>query len=1346
MDWIDISIFISSTFNDMHAERDLLLKKVFPELSDWCARRRIRLYDIDLRWGVTSEDSRSKNTVEVCLRNIDLCRPFFLCFLGQRRGWVPGMERINPDTLVHYPGITERIGKRSVTEMEIEHALLAPMLRLVDGKKQLPSAAANSLFFLRDGSYLSSLNEAQRLIFTNADTEDETQTNAEHAAFLSRVRREWNEVYNYTCRFDPSLYSSELQERGEDCASGRLTDFVVQSQPMDRFILEALKGQILSAYPERAQEIPENEDEPEEDYQERWGEAARRGTIDREELSVRLAQYCARNENKTIFVYGGAGCGKTTLLSRFFHEQQQDYDRSILRFCSISAGSFRWSDLWQGILKELEIKEHFESGSQEGLLKTLRKISDKGKTLIVIDAVDELQEGISVLSSIPELLPEGLRLIVSFRSDATDATALLEYLKSVDTARLCEVSPLSGEQEIISLSHSYLEQYLKALDDEQIQIICENPAATNPLFLKILLRELRVFGSRSQIVRQLAAYGDTPQSAFGKLLIDLENEISYNLIPSETFVPQMMGTLSRVRGRIRLHVFKQALSLLLEESEERVSDTLAFYIRRLRPYLSTDGNQIGISYRSLQESALQRYTDSSTLQHEALAVACYESEPLESLYHYRMSGNWESVFHLSGELSFLLCVIRQSGAVSLLAEMEACFANNRAGVQSEVLECLRQTAVLMGKNTQLAAPIFYKELEDPALRQQAKALCEKPWLRYEPVRIEPPAETEPQSFQALFSVEHMGCQGFCLAENKNLAFLLRGEADVSVCDLNTGMEGATFSLSGHGRLRKIVCSPDGSILAVVAEDLSLYLYRTVLDSSLRLMALNLILTDCCASVRFGGVSLFSGSDGIIWQRPDGTPVRWLIESGKLEEQPVESKRLTACFAGGTVWKDGSTYQTRIAGGQQSFPFSARINAALLYDGFLYLAAENRALTVVCPETGEEVEALPLPAESLICLCEADGKIYGADRYGTLVLMKDRQVELLGRITQGDAVIDTNTQLLPISSGKIAFVSLQRRVVLSTETSRRTMRLFHVYPTAEGCALLWDGAAEFVAEFPDGRRRFVPYPKKMLAGNTLNEKNNLRAACSERALLYEENGYGLHCLTPERDIDLPAAGVSEMGGFYCELRYVPETESFQGTSYEAQFWEITEQGEVLARLNLPRSDSNLYTLCPCGERSAVLSRRVRIRADAAASATIIDVLTMIEKGNVLWTLELPRGDDQVRGLLYDRRENRLVLFFSTDRMEVLETQTGRIVGKNHFPLVNFVPGAAVRGKILFSVNGSGRESLLTARALSGDWDISLPSHRRVKQIIEGISEVFVQEGDEKLYRVSVETGDEAKESF
>jgi hypothetical protein len=55
-----VNIFVSSTFNDMHAERDYLVKEVFPSLRQWCERRKLRMVDVDVRWGVTEADATNK--------------------------------------------------------------------------------------------------------------------------------------------------------------------------------------------------------------------------------------------------------------------------------------------------------------------------------------------------------------------------------------------------------------------------------------------------------------------------------------------------------------------------------------------------------------------------------------------------------------------------------------------------------------------------------------------------------------------------------------------------------------------------------------------------------------------------------------------------------------------------------------------------------------------------------------------------------------------------------------------------------------------------------------------------------------------------------------------------------------------------------------------------------------------------------------------------------------------------------------------------------------------------------------------------------------------------------------
>src|ERR1700726_1486876 len=86
--WPIVRVFISSTFRDMHAERDHLIKVVFPALRERLEKHRIHLIDIDLRWGVTREQAENAQVIDLCLQQAMACE-VFVGILGQRYGWVP---------------------------------------------------------------------------------------------------------------------------------------------------------------------------------------------------------------------------------------------------------------------------------------------------------------------------------------------------------------------------------------------------------------------------------------------------------------------------------------------------------------------------------------------------------------------------------------------------------------------------------------------------------------------------------------------------------------------------------------------------------------------------------------------------------------------------------------------------------------------------------------------------------------------------------------------------------------------------------------------------------------------------------------------------------------------------------------------------------------------------------------------------------------------------------------------------------------------------------------------------------------------------------------------------------
>jgi hypothetical protein len=125
----EIRVFLSSTFKDMEAERNHLVKQVFPKVRVACQERQVGFTEIDLRWGVTEEESKNGATVEICLKEIDRCRdfpPFFIGFLGERYGWIPKHEDLTAYWTRHadsdYGKQIQQAVQRgiSVTELEME--------------------------------------------------------------------------------------------------------------------------------------------------------------------------------------------------------------------------------------------------------------------------------------------------------------------------------------------------------------------------------------------------------------------------------------------------------------------------------------------------------------------------------------------------------------------------------------------------------------------------------------------------------------------------------------------------------------------------------------------------------------------------------------------------------------------------------------------------------------------------------------------------------------------------------------------------------------------------------------------------------------------------------------------------------------------------------------------------------------------------------------------------------------------------------------------------------------------------------------------------------------------------
>tara|TARA_B100000795_G_scaffold255053_1_gene226426 strand:- start:60 stop:2804 length:2745 start_codon:yes stop_codon:yes gene_type:complete len=153
--WDIVRVFVSSTFNDFHGERDTLQKEVFPELNELLRSRRVRVVPVDLRWGLTKEDTSEKGlgAIEYCLREVDNSRPFFLLMEGERYGWSPPTYKIS--NRPEFAWVKSFPLGHAITEMEALHGFLMK-----------PFTPCHAVCYSRDPSFITKIkNKVERQVF-----------------------------------------------------------------------------------------------------------------------------------------------------------------------------------------------------------------------------------------------------------------------------------------------------------------------------------------------------------------------------------------------------------------------------------------------------------------------------------------------------------------------------------------------------------------------------------------------------------------------------------------------------------------------------------------------------------------------------------------------------------------------------------------------------------------------------------------------------------------------------------------------------------------------------------------------------------------------------------------------------------------------------------------------------------------------------------------------------------------------------------------------------------------------------------------------------------------------------
>ena len=486
----ELRVFISSTFRDFLEERDLLAKQVFPSLNRRARERGVEVVDVDLRWGITQEESEQGKVIGICLAEIERCRPYFIGMLGERYGWTPSPDTYPADLIEReeLQWLKDHQGGASVTELEILHGVLNNQ-----------GMADRAFFYFRDPAW----SREQRELGFVCDT-------AEEEAKLS-----------------------DLKERISN------SGFPVRKNLADpQAIAERIEADLWALIGEQFPEA----DPPDALEQEERKHAAYRQLrtglyLGGKGYVQQLERWIDAGEQK-ILIRGASGAGKSALLANWIKRHEQLHPEDLVYGhhlgCSNDANALRpllgrLIDTASQLLAD-ELREPFKVPNDwweltakvaEVLWQISSRCQRRGHRWIwVLDGLDRLDAGDQqALPWLPMTLPPGVVLVTS----ALDCPACTILLKR--EFNTLTIGPLRRpEQE--NMIQRYLVRYTKQLDVGLRETILAHPLAESPLFLRVLLEELRQCGRFEMLSQQLAFYlsAKTVDDLYERVLERLEQD------------------------------------------------------------------------------------------------------------------------------------------------------------------------------------------------------------------------------------------------------------------------------------------------------------------------------------------------------------------------------------------------------------------------------------------------------------------------------------------------------------------------------------------------------------------------------------------------------------------------------------------------------------------------------------------------------------------------------------------------------------------------------------------------------------------------------------------------------
>ncbi len=621
--WRTVRVFVCSTFDDMHAERDHLMKVVFPAVREQLRPYRVELLDVDPRWGVGQDQLENDRALLLALDQIDECRPFFIALVGARYGWT--LPEYGAELRQKFPWVvpppgnagdsSTQTGPRSTFELEVAHGALNDTAWM-----------SRALFCVRDRRALETIPEATRRRWY---LETQPQANRRLDNLLQRIEGCSYPIEHYSCTW------SKTEVLHATRSPGRLVGLNQFGERVRSWLWFALRSELkLLNPPEPAG--PQDWVAEENALQERYRERCRSFYVSRDELLQTLQGYAQSEADSVCLVTGPPGAGKSVLLAQLARTYQLQHPKALVVSHHVGATprSRHLRDLLGRLCEEiknrLKLTIPIPAGTSERLsvfLGLLLGVPPRYRLLLVLDGLERLDpEGEAyTLHWLPERVRAHVKIVVSCQEDSDHPHPVLKAFQ----ARKCLVVPVDAlaDEERRKMVRCWPEMPARSLTPEQSEQLLAHPATSNPLYLAVSLQELRA-GSQGQTVEdwlnRLPPEG-LPQ-LFEVLLQRLEEE----------FDPELVPTTLALLACARRGLSETELRDLTADCQ--LKNELFGLLRWLRPYLWNRGGQLEIYYPLLRQAVercyLKRIIPSSSPVSSATTPSPEECAIRTRLAHY----------------------------------------------------------------------------------------------------------------------------------------------------------------------------------------------------------------------------------------------------------------------------------------------------------------------------------------------------------------------------------------------------------------------------------------------------------------------------------------------------------------------------------------------------------------------------------------------------------------------------------------------------------------------------------------------------------------------------------------